>query len=36
MNDLFDPAEVKQLAGVLSAAATPSDALNQWNQMKGR
>lgn len=34
MNDLFDPREVKLLSGILSASATPSEALDQWNKRK--
>lgn len=36
MNDLFEPEQVKTLAGILSGAATPSEALDQWNHAKGR
>lgn len=36
MNDLFDPDQVKMLAGILSAAATPNEALNHWSQRKER
>jgi hypothetical protein len=36
MDDLFEPEQVKALAGILSAAGTPSEALDRWNNMKGR
>ena len=36
MTDLFEPERVKTLADILSAAATPSEALDRWNNMKGR
>ena len=36
MNDLFEPEQVKALAGILSGAATPSEALDRWNHTKGR
>lgn len=36
MSDLFEPSQVQALAGILAAAATPSEALDRWNHMKGR
>ncbi len=36
MTDLFEPERVKALAGIISAAATPSEALDRWNNTKGR
>lgn len=35
MGDLFEPDRVKMLAGILAEAATPSEALDRWNHMKG-
>lgn len=35
MDDLFEPEQVKALAGILSAAGTPAEALDRWNNMKG-
>ncbi|HJR77266.1 MAG TPA: proteasome accessory factor PafA2 family protein [Nitrospiraceae bacterium] len=35
MDSLFEPEQVQALAGILSAAATPSEALDRWNNMKG-
>jgi proteasome accessory factor A len=36
MTDLFEPERVKTLTDILSAAATPSEALDRWNNTKGR
>jgi proteasome accessory factor A len=34
MSDLFEPAEVQELAAVLENAASPIDALRAWGQRK--
>jgi proteasome accessory factor A len=35
MDALFEPEQVEALGRILSAAATPSEALDRWNNMKG-
>lgn len=34
LGDLFEPEEVQRLSAVLTAAASPADALTEWNQRK--
>ncbi|HEX2055213.1 MAG TPA: proteasome accessory factor PafA2 family protein [Nitrospiraceae bacterium] len=36
MEDLFEPERVRALAGILSTAESPSEALDRWNNTKGR
>ncbi|MFM8551548.1 MAG: peptidase, partial [Nitrospiraceae bacterium] len=34
MDDLFEPAQIKDLSRILSTAASPSDALTEWLERK--